>query len=172
MITTQPLDYEGKAEEKATFTVKANGVGNLAYQWQTSLDNGITWSKTNLTGNNTDTLIFTISSGLFGRLFRCVITDENGSLISNSAELKQLQRFTEDGITYYIVDDSNVMVESYSGSSDSVTIPGNINGYTVSQIGPSAFEGNTYLESIDLPDSITIIGRRAFANCSNLREMK
>lgn len=42
---------------------------------------------------------------------------------------------------------------------------------TVTVIGPSAFEGMTFLEEIDLPDSIETISTRAFAGCSSLSRM-
>ena len=63
------------------------------------------------------------------------------------------------------------MVVSYAGNSASVVIPEVVDGKTVTQIGEGAFEENTALESIDLPDTITIIGKRAFKGCSNLSQM-
>ena len=76
-------------------------------------------------------------------------------------------------VTYRIIEDTNtVVVAAYAGSSSSLTIPQEVEGYTVTQIGESAFEGNTTLQSIDLPDTIVIIGKRAFAGCSSLSEMK
>ena len=62
-------------------------------------------------------------------------------------------------------------VVKYNGSSATLTIPESVNGKTVIRIGASAFEGNTTLTSIDLPDTIQVIGERAFANCTNLAEM-
>ena len=43
--------------------------------------------------------------------------------------------------------------------------------YRVTKIGNSAFEGHTEIVSIDLPDSIQIIGQKAFMNCTNLSRM-
>ena len=42
----------------------------------------------------------------------------------------------------------------------------------VVEIGAQAFEGNTKLKSVTLPATIEIIGRRAFAECKNLLEVK
>ena len=62
-------------------------------------------------------------------------------------------------------------VVKYNGSSATLTIPESVNGKTVIRIGASALEGNTTLTSINLPDTIQVIGERAFANCTNLAEM-
>ena len=50
-------------------------------------------------------------------------------------------------------------------------VPETFEGYTVTVIGECAFENKTFIECIDLPDTITVIKRRAFAGCTNLREM-
>ena len=63
------------------------------------------------------------------------------------------------------------MIESYDGTLSSVVIPETVQGFTVVQVGPGAFEGNTVLTSIDLPDTITVIAQRAFAGCSSLSDM-
>ena len=42
--------------------------------------------------------------------------------------------------------------------------------YTVTAIGDDAFAGKS-LSSIDLPDTIEVIGERAFKGCSNLSTM-
>ena len=81
------------------------------------------------------------------------------------------EEFVVDGITYEVIDSSAVRVRSYDGAAASVTIPQTVEGYTVVEIGTSAFEGNQALQSIDLPDSILLIGRRAFKDCINLRSM-
>ena len=78
-----------------------------------------------------------------------------------------------NGVTYEKLTDTTLIVSSYVGTESSIVIPTSpIDGFTVTEIGESAFEGNTVLESITLPDTITIIHKRAFAGCSNLREMK
>ena len=68
-------------------------------------------------------------------------------------------------------DNSGIIIKKYNGTAASVTVPAAIDGLTVVEIGASAFEGNTALTSIDLPDTIEVIGARAFANCTNLSSM-
>ena len=75
-------------------------------------------------------------------------------------------------VTYEPLTDTTCAVISYSGSANSLVIPGTVNGMTVTEIGEEAFMDNKYLVSIDLPDTITVIRARAFKNCSNLSEMK
>ena len=77
-----------------------------------------------------------------------------------------------DGVTYARLTDSELVVVSYTGTDATIVIPETIEGMTVTKIGEGAFEGNTTLQSITLPDTITIIGARAFKGCTSLREMK
>ena len=79
--------------------------------------------------------------------------------------------FESDGIMYLIISETSLRVVGYTGSASSITIPETVEGKTVTEIGPSAFEWNTDLVSIDLPDSIQIIWDKAFKNCTNLRSM-
>ena len=79
--------------------------------------------------------------------------------------------FESDEIMYLIISETSLRVVGYTGSASSITIPETVEDKTVTEIGPSAFEGNTDLVSIDLPDSIQIIWDKAFKNCTNLRSM-
>ena len=47
-------------------------------------------------------------------------------------------------------------------------IPSEVDGYTVTAIGSSAFSGYTELKSITIPDSVTSIGSSAFEGCTGL----
>ena len=81
-VTTQPVDQIAPSGY-VYFTVAATGDG-LKYQWQWSLD-GKTWSKTTLTGYDTNTLRVGVSDTTNGRRYRCVITDEYGSSVNSEA---------------------------------------------------------------------------------------
>lgn len=52
-----------------------------------------------------------------------------------------------------------------------ITIPETVDGQTVIKIADHAFENDRTLTVIDLPDTIQVIGKRAFAGCSSLTEM-
>jgi len=56
-------------------------------------------------------------------------------------------------------------------TSGAITIPSNINGFTVASIGDYSFNGCSGLTSIIIPISVTSIGDGAFMNCSGLSLM-
>ena len=66
---------------------------------------------------------------------------------------------------------STARVYSYTGSDTSLMIPQTVDGYTIVEIGSKAFEDHTELQSIELSDSIQVIGTRAFAACTALSAM-
>ena len=67
------------------------------------------------------------------------------------------------------------ILNKYNGSDAEVVVPATceIEGtdYLIVEIGDKAFEGNTTLTSIDLPDTVDTIGVRAFADCTSLTSM-
>ena len=64
--------------------------------------------------------------------------------------------------------DTAIHIVGYNGSGGTVTIPNEINGLPVTSIEASAFEGNTKLMVVTIPNCVTNIGPRAFFGCSNL----
>ena len=105
-------------------------------------------------------------------VFRCVMTDLGGEEHTTRTAAIIRQAIIVDGIVYTITGENTVKVSSYQDTIGStVVIPTEVNGYRVTEIGANAFEGNTTLQSISLPNAITVIGKRAFAECTSLREM-
>ena len=107
-------------------------------------------------------------------LYRCQIKDTDGNKVNSSSARLTVEVVTEivaNDVCYSIIDEKTVSIKSYSGSAAALVIPQEIEGYTVVAVGDSAFENNTTLTSIDLPDTIEVIGKRAFANCTSLSEM-
>ena len=172
-IVTQPVDYEVEIGGTATFSVKANGA--VSYQWQ--FNNGVNgWMNTGSEGATTDTITVVCNSARYAYKYRCIVTDKDGkTLITDSVKMKD-PNIIVDEVTYGKIGESTLQVMSYNGNATSLVIPTTIEVdgriYTVTEIGEEAFMGNTYLESIDLPDTITVIHSRAFKNCSNLSVMK
>lgn len=78
VITSQPVSAEVALRTTATFTVEAQG-DSLEYQWYYSKDNGDTWSKSGMTGNNTTSLQVKAIASRNGQMYRCRITDANGA---------------------------------------------------------------------------------------------
>jgi hypothetical protein len=68
----------------------------------------------------------------------------------------------------FITDDGSLTITGCIGPVGPVVIPETINGYTVTSIGPQAFEDNDRMTSVTVPNSVTYIGSEAFAFCTNL----
>ena len=68
--------------------------------------------------------------------------------------------------TFYF-DETTGTITKYAESDTVVVIPSKINGVTVETIGHDAFERSA-VTSVTIPDSVTAILDRAFANCSQL----
>ncbi len=61
-----------------------------------------------------------------------------------------------------------ITILSYSGTSENVIIPSEIDGYSVTGIGSYSFWLNTSLVSVTIPDSVEEIGYAAFGECPAL----
>lgn len=106
-------------------------------------------------------------------------------------ETASVSNATEQDIFTYIINDNNAVVtglqEEYKSflqenmSIKEIEIPDTLGGYSVVEIGDHAFE-NIKLKSVDIPDSVEVIGKSAFKNtdlenvnisqCYNLKEVK
>ena len=81
--------------------------------------------------------------------------------------------------TYSIIDETSKSVEIETAESavyigkiaGDVIVPGNVDGYTVTSIGDSAFYNCCALYSVTIPDSVKFIGDSAFYLCFNLESV-
>ncbi len=64
-----------------------------------------------------------------------------------------------------------IEITGYEGGVRHLVIPEAIEELPVRSIGKSAFSGRNDLISVELPETIEILGRYAFYNCKNLRTM-
>ena len=83
-IVKQPTSVTVKSGEMAEFTVEATGE-NLHYQWQFSNTNGKTWGNSSAEGANTAMLRVPMQAYRNGQMYRCVISNETGKVISEDA---------------------------------------------------------------------------------------
>ena len=70
--------------------------------------------------------------------------------------------------TYSVLSDNTAQISGYSGTAANLIVPDKLDGYTVTEIGKLCFSGNATLVSLKLPETVTRIGTRAFAYCTNL----
>ena len=96
-ITTQPTDYVGALKSNASFTVAVNK-DDVTYQWYYSTD-GVNWLKSSSTGCNTNTLTVQMLSYRLNQMYRCVITDAEGSEVASNAVKMILPESTIEIIT-------------------------------------------------------------------------
>lgn len=76
-----------------------------------------------------------------------------------------------DGFEYEINESSTIIITGYNGVEQNITIPSEIAGYKVGEIGDGAFSEST-VKSVIISDGITRVGYRAFADCINLETIK
>ncbi len=74
-----------------------------------------------------------------------------------------------NGFTY-TVQDGNAIITGYLGSELNIAIPSSIDGYTVTEIGDSAFR-DSRIKSVILSESVHSIGWFAFDGCTQLTEI-
>ena len=164
-ITEQPEDVSAVVWEAVSFHVAASKAG-ASYQWQWS-SNGTDWTDGDEGGSDTDTLGLTMEEELDGRMYRCVVTSGKESIPSEHASATLV---VIDGVIYGLADGAMAAV-GYRGNAQEVTVQETVKGQTVTRIGESAFEGRTTIRTMHLPDTIEVIGKRAFAGCSGLTNM-
>ena len=166
--------------EQVRLSATVSKTGDMTYQWQRTKNGGETWlNVTTMSGYNTANLSFKANADRCQYTYRCVVTIiESGEAVPYESEGVQVtigeepaEEVVINGVTYELIDGASWSVKSYSGTDSEVIIEGEIDGKLVTRIGVSAFEGNTDLVSIDLPDSIEVIEDCAFMNCTNLAHM-
>lgn len=81
--------------------------------------------------------------------------------------------FAAGGLKWVTTSDyEGVMICGYIGNDEAVTIPSQIGGVNVTRISDDAFAGLDHITSIDIPDSVTSIGKDAFLGCTKLGNVK
>ena len=86
-----------------------------------------------------------------------------------AASVRSGDTLTEGFYNYTVNDDDTVTITKYTGDEEEVTIPGTIDGKSVTSIGKEAFYKKTSLTSITIPEGVTSIEDSAFSNCTSLK---
>lgn len=90
---------------------------------------------------------------------------------NNNGKTTWGQSDLQSGDYRYMVRDNAVYLTQYNGTGGVVNIPAEIEGKPVVSIG-SVFAGNTTITDVTIPDSVTMIGGRAFYQCTALKRIK
>lgn len=71
----------------------------------------------------------------------------------------------------YSLSGAEISLQKYNGSDEKILVPSLIDGCTVTSISASCFEGNKTITDVKMPDTIKVIGERAFSKCSKLKNV-
>lgn len=99
-----------------------------------------------------------------------ISTVYNPMLVNVRAE----EELTEGNYKYTINEDgvSVTITGTVDAPQGDITIPGELDGKTVTVLGKSAFARNNAITSVSIPDTVRTIGEGAFSDCSNLASVK
>ena len=73
---------------------------------------------------------------------------------------------------HYVVDGDTCSITGFEGNDSEIVIPATIDGKTVTSIADGAFEYNTTLVSVEIPQGVIKIGDEAFQGCTGLVSVK
>ena len=73
---------------------------------------------------------------------------------------------------YTVMDDGTITINGYTGDTADLTIPEEVDGYTVKYIGKESFANYSVLKKITLPDSVEAVEEYAFSGCVNLKTVE
>ena len=84
------------------------------------------------------------------------------------AEEEKPETFRNGDWEYIILEDGTAEIARYNGNEAALSVPGELDGRKVTEIGEKAFWYCLSLTSVTIPDSVTGIGEGAFVSCSSL----
>ena len=65
----------------------------------------------------------------------------------------------------------SAIITGYNGHESSIRIPAYLDGMLVTTLGTGAFQANTVLENVSMPDTISVLQKDVFRDCSKLKEV-
>lgn len=89
----------------------------------------------------------------------------------SAADVNTADASVPKGLKYKADDDGNITITGFKSKAKSLTIPAEIDGKPVTAIGEAAFQENTTLEKIVIPEGVESIGDMAFYDCENLSDI-
>ena len=76
-----------------------------------------------------------------------------------------------NGLIYSIIDNSYIVITGYKGENENLVIPSVIDGLPVIAIDDLAFINNKTIKSVELAESLLVIGGSILSGCSNLTDL-
>ncbi len=76
-----------------------------------------------------------------------------------------------EGLEYERIGDHYALVGVGSCTNENIVIPPTVDGYPVTEIATKAFQNNTIINSVVIPEGVITIEKKAFAGCSSLKEV-
>ena len=123
-------------------------------------------NKALVMGDNTLTGTVTVGNNSYNINITIIIENPSNGLVMSVPEA-QAMGFTfasyQDGLE--ITGFENKMFKS------TINVPAQIGDFEVLRIGDNAFEGQSNLKAINLPDSVVELGERSFMECVNLNDI-
>ena len=170
-IVSQPSYTPVAMGEKAVVTMEVQGDG-LTYVWYYRSAGTQTWYKSTITD---DTYSFTLTDTRVNREVYCVITDAFGNTVTTNTVVlteAEVPAYTQ-GLIFELKNNSYYIVVGLEETctDTKIVIPAMYNDLPVKNIGASAFENNTAITSVSIPETVTVIDQKAFAGCTSLTSM-
>lgn len=77
------------------------------------------------------------------------------------------------GAWYYrLLEDGTAEIALYAGEEEHVVIPPEVDGIPVTSVGERAFEENSWIGSVVIPEGVTRVGKYAFGDCGHLETVE
>ncbi len=97
-------------------------------------------------------------------------TEASGDESSFESSEADEKIYKSDNYSYKLNNEVATIV-GYSGDEESVTVPEELEGFTVSAIGERAFAGNKDVKSVSVGDTVVNIAAEAFSDCVTLESI-
>ena len=182
-IIAQPTSVTEVVGSTAKLQVRSSGAPS--YQWQYQKPGESAWQDVSEGGSSALLTLTNVEESDNGCLFRCKVTNEDGSVFSDAVRLTVVVESDYSGkcgddLSWHFnaftgeltIEGSGAMYDyeygkqRWKGAQDQIKRISLQDGLT--SIGDDAFYGCDNLTSITIPDSVASIGDNAFIGCDNL----
>ena len=90
------------------------------------------------------------------------------SVAEETAQTPEPEFLVSGDYEYVILEDETAEIVRYSGNTEDLNVPNELDGSKITGIGDSAFYECSFITSVVIPDGVTRIGDYAFYGCSSM----